>query len=454
MSGPAGPAVPDPGRGGLSTVSVRTRVLVAVIAVVTVTLVLLTLAVSALFAAQSERNLDALLSGRLQLGRQLARNGTGPQQIVNRVSTDGVQAHLVLASGAEFGTPLPAGTQVRSVRTTLNGPARVDGAELTVAVDASLVQEGREQLSRVLVGSSIAAVLLSALGVFLTVRVALRPLDTVAGLARSITEGNRGSRLRPTRTDTEIGQTAAALDEMLDELEGAELRARQAEERTRTFLADAAHELRTPLAGIRAAAEALLHSADELDTAQRQQLEVLLIREAQRAGTLVSDLLATARLDAGVELHREPVSLAELARSEADRVRLLAPQATVRRSGTDVVVPADRDQLAGVVRNLTDNAIRAAGARGSIELRTGVESGLAHLELIDSGPGIPIADRERIFDRMVRLDSARQPGAGGSGLGLAIARGYARAHGGDLVCLDRADGAPGARFRLTLPLAS
>ena len=323
-------------------------------------------------------------------------------------------------------------------------------------MDTSLVAGGSRTLRRVLVGSSIAAVLLSALGVVLTVRVALRPLGHRGRAWRAASRrANRGSRLRPTRTDTEIGQTARRFDEMLDELEGAELRARQAEERTRTFLADAAHELRTPLAGDPGGGRSpAALTADELDTAQRQQLEVLLIREAQRAGTLVSDLLATARLDAGVELHREPVSLAELARSEADRVRLLAPQATVRRSGTDVVVPADRDQLAGVVRNLTDNAIRAAGPRGSIELRTGVESGLAHLELIDSGPGIPIADRERVFDRMVRLDSARQPGAGGSGLGLAIARGYARAHGGDLVCLDRADGAPGARFRLTLPLAS
>ena len=82
---------------------------------------------------------------------------------------------------------------------------------------------------------------------------------------------------------------------MLDELEGAEWRARQAEERSRTFLADAAHELRTPLAGIQAAAETLLHSADQLDRTERQQLEVLLIREARRAGLLVSDLLAAAR---------------------------------------------------------------------------------------------------------------------------------------------------------------
>ena len=89
---------------------------------------------------------------------------------------------------------------------------------------------------------------------------------------------------------------------MLDELEGAETRARQAEERTRAFLADAAHELRTPITGVQAAAETLLHHGDQLPAADREHLQALLIREAQRAGTLISDLLAAARLDAGVEL--------------------------------------------------------------------------------------------------------------------------------------------------------
>ena len=333
--------------GGLSTVSLRTRVTVAVIAVVTVTLVLVTIVVSALFAAQSERNLDTLLAGRVQLARQLARNGTGPQQLVNRVSAAGVQAQLVLRNGAVFGPALPTGSEVRSVAVILNGIGRVDGAELTVAVDASLVREGQRQLRRVLIGTSVAAVLLSAALVFFTVRFALRPLDSVAGLARSITEGRRGSRLRPQRTDTEIGQTAAALDEMLDELEGAEWRARQAEERTRTFLADAAHELRTPLAGIQVAAETLLHAAGQLDADQRQHLEVLLTREARRAGVLVSDLLAAARLDAGVQLQFVPVSLAALGRDEAERARLLVPEATVTRTATTWSCPATRTTWPG-----------------------------------------------------------------------------------------------------------
>ena len=161
--------------------------------------------------------------------------------------------------------------------------------------------------------TGLVALVVSAALVAAAVRFALRPLDSMAALAKTITEGNRGRRLAPTRTDTEIGQTARAFDEMLDELEGAETRARQAEERTRAFLADAAHELRTPITGVQAAAETLLHHGDQLPAEDREHLQALLIREAQRAGTLISDLLAAARLDAGVDLDLTPVSLGTLA---------------------------------------------------------------------------------------------------------------------------------------------
>ncbi len=456
----------------LAAASVRTRVALGVIAGLAVVLALLCVAVNAIFVAQSERNLDALLAGRLQLGRQLARTGVGPQQIVNRVSTTSVSAQLVLANGSVF-TAGPAGGEVRSAGATLNtgpnGQGRVDGSRLTVSVDTGLVRGAQQRLRRVLVLGSLVALAVSAALVVLVVRIALRPLDDVAGLARSITSGHRGGRLRPERTDTEIGQTAQALDEMLDELEGAEARARQAEESSRRFLADAAHELRTPVAGIQAAAETLLHDGSTMEPAQREQLEVLLIREARRAGTLISDLLTTARLDAGLRLESTPTSLGGLAAAEAERARLLFPQASVTLPGDvktgdvqtgdiqpgviqpgDVVVGCDPDRIGGVLRNLLDNALRAAGPAGRISIAVTADPSWAHVDVVDSGPGVPPADRERIFDRLVRLDSSRGDSAGGSGLGLAIARGYARAHGGDLVCLEPPPGW-GALFRLSLP---
>lgn len=440
---------PNPVR--LNTVSLRLRIIAAVMAVLAVILILLGIAVSAIFIAQSNRNLDALLTGQAQLARQLARSGAGPQQIVNRVQAGGVEAHLVLRNGTEFGTPVPSGASVQSTTITLNAPTpRVDGAQLTLAVDTSLVSDARRTLRRVLLITDVIALLVSAALVAAAVRLALRPLDSMAALARTVSQGNRGSRLAPTRTDTEIGQTAQAFDEMLDELEGAEARARQAEERTRAFLADAAHELRTPIAGVQAAAETLLHHDDQLDHDERQHLQALLVREAERAGALISDLLTAARLDAGIDLDLAPVSLRTLVHSEIDRVRLLHPEAGVTMSGPEVVAHADAAKVGSILRNVIDNAIRAAGPQGTVHVVVREQDQLAIVEMWDSGPGVPPSERERIFERLVRLDHGRTSDTGGSGLGLAIARGYARAHGGDLSCED--PHGIGAMFRLVLPV--
>ena len=442
---PAGAA-----KNQLNTVSLRLRVTAAVMIVLAVMLVLLGIAVNAIFISQSNRNLDALLTGQAQLARQLARSGAGPQQIVNRVQAGGVQAYLVLRNGTEFGTPINTGTAIKTTTITLNAPTRVDGASLALSVDAALVSEARRTLRRVLMITGVIALAVSAVLVAGAVRVALRPLDSMAALAKTISQGNRGYRLSPTRTDTELGQTAKAFDEMLDELEGAERRAQQAEERTRAFLADAAHELRTPIAGVQAAAETMLHHDDQLDRDERQHLQALLVREAERAGALISGLLAAARLDAGIDLDLAPISLPTLVHSELDRVRLLNPEATVTMSGPEVIARADAAKVSSILRNVIDNAMRAAGPQGELHVVVREQDQYAIAEFWDSGPGVPPSERERIFERLVRLDHGRANDAGGSGLGLAIARGYARAHGGDLTC-EEPHGV-GAMFRLVLPV--
>ena len=434
----------------LDTVSIRLRVTASVVVVMAATL-LLGVSVLAAFAAQSNRSTDRLLAGRASLARQLAAQGAGPAQIVNRVSVDGVQARLVLRNGTVFGTGLPSGTQVRTSTITLAGVGRVRGAVLDLAVDTSLVNESRQALRRVLLFAGLGALLVSGLLVAAAVRFALRPLDAMATLARTIAGGNRGYRLAPARTDTELGQTAAAFDAMLDELEGAEARARAAEERTRAFLADAAHELRTPITGLTVAAETLLHHGDRMDRAEQEQMQVLLVREAQRAGALVSDLLAAARLDAGVELDLVPVSLGALVHTELERLRLLHPSTTLTLTSGEVLAQADAAKVSSIVRNVLENAVRAAGPGGKVHVGVQVASPQAVLDVWDTGPGVAPADRERIFERLVRLDASRASDSGGSGLGLAIARGYARAHGGDLTCEDPRG--PGALFRLTLPLS-
>jgi signal transduction histidine kinase len=280
----------------------------------------------------------------------------------------------------------------------------------------------------------------------------------MTNLARSISRGGRGRRLWPTKPETELGRTAAAFDDMLDALEGAEAAANRAEQaardaadRTRRFVADAAHELRTPIAGVQAVAEAVLQQPPNADPEEVQRLQLLLVRESRRASQLVDDLLDLARIDSGVELHRENLDLHVLADAQADRIRLLAPELTLRVEGPALPVYADPARVTQILANLLDNAKQATPPDGHVTVRLGRNGEFAELIVIDSGHGVPAADRERIFDRLVRLDRARDRRSGGSGLGLAIARGFARAHGGELTCEPPVHGAPGAVFRLLLP---
>jgi two-component system OmpR family sensor kinase len=201
---------------------------------------------------------------------------------------------------------------------------------------------------------------------------------------------------------------------------------------------------------IRVPVATALSADDQLDRDERQHLQALLVREAERAGALISGLLAAARLDAGIDLDLAPISLRTLVHSELDRVRLLHPEATVTMSGPEVIARADAAKVSSILRNVIDNAMRAAGSQGKVHVVVREQDQYAIAEFWDSGPGAPPSERERILERLVRLDHGRAGDAGGSGLGLAIARGYARAQGGDLSCEEPRGS--GAMFRLILPL--
>ncbi len=425
---------------GVRTRSLRRRVTLTALGVLGVVLIVAGLAVHAVFTAQAERGLNALLAGRVQLAKQLARQNVAPANLVRRVDAPGLRVTLTLPSGERLGENPVRGTDLRQARATLTGPPRIAGARLVISADTALLSGATRTLRQVLFGAGAAALVLTALVLMVGMRLALAPLDALTRLAKAIAGGRRGGRLRPSRPDTELGRAATAFDDMLDALEAAE-------ERTRRFVADAAHELRTPIAGVRAAAEAVLALGPDADPEQRDRLQVLMVRESERAGRLVEDLLELARLDAGLVPARDAVDLAALVRAQADRVRLLTPELTVAVHGdAQVWVTGDADRLTQVIGNLTDNARHAMHGRGTLTLTTVRAGDHARLTVTDTGPGVPAADRERIFDRLVRLDTARQ--SGGAGLGLPIARGIARAHGGDLRCLEHHGG---AGFELVLP---
>lgn len=230
----------------------------------------------------------------------------------------------------------------------------------------------------------------------------------------------------------------ATLDSTLQALETAVNEARESESATRRFLADAAHQLRSPMAGIRASAETFVRGAP---SAQREQLLANLIRDTSRAGRLMTGLLHMARVDQGAPLAPNRCDIVSLCAEQGDRVGVIAPALHVELSADDLgerLPEVDGDAVREILSNLLDNARRHAATRIGISVREGVDT--VEVRVDDDGPGLAEHMRERAFERFVSLD-----GRGGSGLGLPIARGLARAHGGDLLY-------DGKGFLLRLPM--
>ncbi len=237
----------------------------------------------------------------------------------------------------------------------------------------------------------------------------------------------------------------AALARVLVLLDRAVSEARASEAAMRTFLADASHELRTPVAALQATAERLLR--DQPARPARDAIEAQLARDSGRLGRLVDDLLNLARLDARERPHREQVDLADLASAA-----VAAAPTTDAAASVEVVtagpVPAtgDREALLRAVRNLLDNALAVADTV-VVEVTQTVNG--PTMSVTDNGPGVPADERERIFEPFVRLP--RSPSSG-TGLGLAIVRRTIQSHGGTITCDPSPTG--GARFTLRLPADS
>jgi two-component system, OmpR family, sensor kinase len=437
----------------LGTVSLRRRVTVATVAMFAVVLIVMTVAVAAAFSVIVDRSVTAVLNDHVQLARQLAAQNTPPAEMIEKLETRSVRARLVLANGETFGSLRPRAdnenAKTRRIMLT-GGSGELRGAALTLQLDGRLVAFARHRLVRLLALVALAALVVIAVGMPFLVKRALSPLDAMTGLARDVSRGRRGRRLWLQPADTELGRTATAFDEMLDSLEGAERRALASEEAMRRFVADAAHELRTPIAGISAAAEAVLQQAHNGDSQARERLLGLLGREAQRAGRLVEDLLDLARIDSGLSLHLRPTDLRQLADDQVERVRLLHPELSFSVDGPSVTATVDGERIGQVVANLLNNACQVTPEGGLVRVALSRSPGHALVEVHDGGPGLPESDRERIFGRLVRLDALGDKPAG-SGLGLPIARGIARAHGGDVMCRPPSPGENGAVFVLSLP---
>jgi signal transduction histidine kinase len=325
-------------------------------------------------------------------------------------------------------------------RILATGVATADGDRIVlVAESMDAVDDSTEAiLTALLLGLPILAVAVG-FATFLFVGRTLRPVEAMRRQAATITAQNLHARLPLPAADDEIAAFATTMNTMLDRIEASAAA-------QRLFVADASHELRSPLTTVRANADLLLGA----DLQEKPARSVERIRaESARMSRLVEDLLLLARVDdQQAPARREDVDLDDLVFAERERVAIEYPQLRIEGTVSPVRVTGDRDQLTRVLRNLVDNTVRHARCRVTISLAAQVGQG--EIVVGNDGPPIPAADRERIFDRFVRLDDSRSRDGGGAGLGLAIARDIVTTHQGALTVDSLSEGAA-MRVRIPAP---
>jgi signal transduction histidine kinase len=276
-----------------------------------------------------------------------------------------------------------------------------------------------------------AAMVLIGFTAWLATTRALRPVEQIRVQAEEISAGALDVRVPVPPSRDAISRLAVTLNETLDRLE-------HSAEVQRQFIADAAHELRSPIASLRTVLEV---AADHPDKADWLAVVCDAVTDTQRLQALAEDLLLLARLDSA-----QPLATAEVDLTELVTTHLAGNDHVQLNTNGSAPVQGDAKQLDRLLRNLVDNATRHAASTVSVALLSTEDSVI--LEVADDGPGIPPADRDRIFDRFTRLDEARDSDAGGAGLGLAIAREIAVRHGGTLTIGGQY---PGAVFTASLP---
>jgi heavy metal sensor kinase len=316
-----------------------------------------------------------------------------------------------------------------------------------VFVAAAETPLAREQqvLARTLLVGMPTALLLSAIVSWWAASRALAPLTRMSEEAGRITVQSLDSGLSTVNLDDEVGQMGRSFNQLL-------ARVAAAVDSQRQFMADASHELRTPVSAARTAVDVTLAQPHRDEEEYRDALDIVRT-QTQRLGRMVDDMFVLARADAsGYRLRMADCLADEILAECIEAARVLAvPEAITLETVLEPSIPlrADETLVGQLALNLLENAITHTPPGGRVRLELGRAGGSARIAVIDSGCGIPAADRDRIFERFVRLDQARA-NEGGAGLGLPIARWIAESHGGTLTL--EASGPDGSTFVVMLPV--
>jgi len=323
-------------------------------------------------------------------------------------------------------------------------------SRLVMAIPLSDVNSTLDRLAllELLVGLAVLAAV--AVLAYLLVRRELAPLGRIEHTAAAIAAGDLSRRVEEGDPSTEMGSLAQSLNEMLAQIERAFDERRRSESRLRQFVADASHELKTPLTSVRGFAELFRRGAAD----RPADLALAMSRieaEAERMGLLVDDLLTLARLDQGRPLARDQVDIGALVGELVEDHRLLHPEWPADSEiGPDAEVVGDRVRLRQAFANVLSNARAHTPPGTRIEARVWHEGDGVAVSIADEGPGIPADVLASVFERFVRADPSRARSRGGTGLGLAIVEGIVHAHGGRVEAANRPEG--GAVFTVWLPM--
>ena len=299
-----------------------------------------------------------------------------------------------------------------------------------------------------------AMILLIALASRKVIKVGLRPLITVEATAERIADGDLTARLPEVKSNTEVGRLVNTLNIMLGRIEESFSARVESESRLRRFVADASHELRTPITAIRGFAE--LHRQGAVSGEENtKELIGRIEGESKRMGSLVEDLLLLARLDQSREMKSDPINLSTLVGDAVTSARAAGPNhaVTFTQPTEEIYVLGDGDRIHQVVANLLANARAHTPAGTNIDVSVIQSEDGVRIRIADNGPGLSSQDQERIFERFYRADSSRVRQDGeGTGLGLSIVDAVMRAHAGQVSV--ESELGKGAAFTLFFPITA